>query len=238
MDRWSDLLIEILGNRFVMLLLIFIQPEMFDWASGRFYRGRGMLFGVRVGTAFVDSLRARAIVRKFRIHVWIWSALVTAIYALGAEEWGAWLSDENSPWWSAWWSTGCLMVNLVGAMVGFAWASQQTRSEAAPLPPAPVRIANLIATREPSRVGLAIIEWAGMLLPVGLPVATIILIVTAPAALHWQNLTGLAGVCMIGTDVALTQFALRFRARSSDWASDPGASRKRRALLGALQSSV
>ena len=234
MDRWSALLIEILANRFVMLLLIFIP---FGWASGKYYRSRNMFFGVRVGAAFVDSPGARAIVRKFRIHVWISSAVVTAIYALGAEVWGAWLT-ENSTWWSAWWSTGCLMVNLAGAMVAFAWASERTRREAAPLPPAPVRIANVFATQEPSSVGLAIIEWAGMLLPVGLPVATLILIVTSPAAFRWQNLTGLAGICMVGTDAALAQFALRFRARSSDWASDPEVSRKRRALLGALQSSV
>ena len=115
---------------------------------------------------------------------------------------------------------------------------RRTRREAAPLPAAPVRIANVFATQERSNVGLAIIEWAGMLLPFGLPVATLILIVTAPGPFPWQSLTGLAGIFMIDTLPALTQFALRFRARSSDWASDPEVSRKRRALLGALQSSV
>src|SRR5262245_3130332 len=124
MDRWIVLLSEILANRFVMLLIIFIQPEMFGWASGRYYRGRNMFFGVRVGVPFVDSPRARAIVRKFRIHIWIWSAVVTAIYALGAEAWGAWLS-ENSRWWSAWWSTGCLVANLAGSMIAFALASER-----------------------------------------------------------------------------------------------------------------
>jgi uncharacterized membrane protein len=233
MDRWIVLLTEIFANRFVMLLIIFIQPAMFGWASGGYYRGRNMFFGVRVGAAFVDSPCARAIVRKFRIHVWIWSAVVTAIYALGDGVWAAWFSED-----STWWFVGCLMVNLAGSMVAFAWASKRTRREAAPLPAAPVRIANVFATQEQSSVGLAIIEWAGMLLPVGLPVATMILIVTAPAAFPWQNLTGLAGICMIGALPALTQFALRFRARSSDWASDPVVSRKRRALLGALQSSV
>jgi hypothetical protein len=103
-----------------------------------------------------------------------------------------------------------------------------------------VRAAELFIEEEKVDWWVATLEWLGMHLPLAVlvPMAAAIVL-----PLRWRQLppnetlssvTRIRSTVFVGMLPAGTQFALRFRARGSDWNSDPRASRKYRAVLGAL----
>ncbi len=119
-------------------------------------------------------------------------------------------------------------------------ASRETRAKALPRREPLSRTAALFTEEAERSIGLAILDWLGILLPMVFPVMTTVLFIFS-----WRQLPAdkrrdivVVGIAAsMGIVSAVTYFALRFRARSSDWNPDPRASRKYRTVLGLMTTS-
>jgi hypothetical protein len=213
---------------------IVLVPAMLHWMSGsRQWRG-GTFFNVRVVPGFVDSEAGQSILQRFRRRIWSWAALLLIILFLSSLRWDL---ARNFLWFVI-----IQYATMIGCWRMFSLASRQTRQQAALAAGPSVRAAELFIEEEKVDWWVATLEWLGMLLPLAVPgIAAVIL------TFHWRQLppdealssvTGILSAVFIGLIPAGAQFALRFHARSSDWNPDPRASRKYRAVLGALYGSV
>jgi hypothetical protein len=229
-------MVQFIGNRFAeiqtWLLLgfnIVLVPAMLHWISGSRQRRGGTFFNVRVEPGFADSDAGQAILRRFRWRIWSWAALLLTIYFLCSLRWDC---ERNFLWFMV-----LLYATMIGCWIVFSLASRQTRQQAAPGAGPSVRAAELFIEEENVDWWVATLEWLGMLLPLAVPAAAVVVL-----TFYWRQLppdetlnsaTGILSAVFIGMIPAGTQFALRFHARSSDWSSDLRASRKYRAVLGA-----
>jgi len=222
------------GLRIFQAALILLWPKLMFLTQDTALRRDSTLFGVRVPSDFGDSQIGREIFDEYRKRIWLTAILFAAIFAIGA---------PNGPSVSGLWYFGLLLGMLLARWVFYAMAQRRVRMEGGPAPESSVRTASLIAEEPIQRPGLRFAAFAVMLLPMMLPVITGLLL-----ALDWRRypsrphldftaamlaFTGAFGLCM-----SALQYALRYHARSSDWAADPAASLKYRTDLGLMMGSA
>jgi uncharacterized membrane protein len=176
-------------------------------------------FGVRVEAGFAQSNAGRAIFREFRFRLWSCAGLAAfLVQFLGPAGVGA----------------GIFLSSLLGWFV-FAEAHRRTLQQA-PVQPVPeLRIASLTGDEQPESQWLGILDWLAMIVPPAIPALALI------AALGRQSIDGtllfmILFAFVLGLTCAANQWALRFRARSSDWASVPADSRRFRTYLGVMMA--
>jgi uncharacterized membrane protein len=216
-------------NRGLSIVAVLGPAVVFHWATAR-GRSRGnTFFGVRVQPGFSESHAGQAILREFRWRLWPW-ALAVAIAA------------QFFPMVSLASAAGA-MTNTLACWIAFAFAQRRTRREARAGSEPTVRVASLAAEDEPETMWLGLLDWLVMLVPPLIPAVTLMFL-----AIHGgQKLGGFTGALtvfpvffglILGLMCAGNQWALRFRARSSDWAPTAAASHKYRTYLGVMQGSV
>ena len=194
----------------------------FAWHLLATRKSRGdSFFGVRVEAGFEDSETGSRILGQFRMRLWS----LTALAALAAEFLGA-----------AGIGTGILLSFLAGGLV-FAQAHRMTL-RLAPAQPAPVvRRASIAVEPEESSSWLGILNALAMIVPPVIPA------IAVAAALNrgsgdralWFFLVF---ALFLGIMCAANQWALRFRARSTDWALSQNDSRRFRTYLGVMFSLI
>jgi hypothetical protein len=222
------------------ILLVLLQTALWDWQTSKRLARRGMFFGARVGPEFIASARSDWILKRFRLGIWFLSVALVSTYVLCV------LFPWRNPLPPQHLVKSILVLSFAqgaGNLILFGLANRQTRREAAVLPGPSTRTAALFIEQAESSGWLTVLDWLGILLPVGIPLVTVSIVI-----LSWNHFPGnysplaeLRGALFseaFGIFAAATYFALRFRARSSDWAPDPRASRRYRTLLGLMQSSV
>jgi hypothetical protein len=192
---------------------------IWHWQNAR-ERSRGQtFFAVRVEPGFAETGVGQAIVKEFRRRLWWWSLAGAAACVLIPPELAA--------------ATGFMIAMLAGALA-YALANRRTRREAAAAAEPTVRVASLAADDGPETLWLGVVDWLAMLVPPVAPAATLLFL-----ALHGHHVPLPVFVGLMAGLMCLTnQWALRYRARSSDWAPTPGASRKYRTYLGAQTAFV
>jgi uncharacterized membrane protein len=221
------------------ILLLFLQTALWDWQSGKQQARRSMFFGARVGPEFIASACADSILKRFRLRIWLLSLAVVFTYSIFL--WRRLLWPEYKYLIKS--TLFVSFATLIGNLIMFGLANRQTKRGAVVLPGPSTRTAALFVQQDESSAWLTVLDWLAILLPIGMPLVTIFIII-----LCWnrfpRNYSPLAelrdGLFSEGVGIfaAATYFALRFRARSSDWAPNPRSSRQYRTLLGLIQSSV
>lgn len=209
-------------NHLIAFAFALIAPLAWGLMASRGKSRDNSFFGVRVQPGFAESEAGRAVIRRFRARLW-WSGLFIAIlvllfplrFSLGLGILLAWL-----PGW-----------------VFFAEAHRGVLQKGQ-LQPVPVlRVASLAADEEPISPWLDTLDWLCMILPPAIPLATLAfaLIRGSPGAVLRFDI--FFSLCL-GLICAANQWALRFRARSNDWASTSAASRRFRTYLGVMTASI
>ena len=223
-------MIELLtiANRILDVLAALMPAAVLHWSTGRAQSRGQTLFGVHVQPGFPDSPAGQAIRSSFQRR--LWSAAVCAV-----------VLSLISPISLAW-LVGFSSTSLAGSVL-FALANRRTRRESDFVPAPGIRTASLVADSETHAWWLSLLDWLSMLLPPVVPGATLLIV-----ALNWNRLPPhvRGGTAVFSTVFGLiltlactaNHWALRFRARASDWAPAPGASRQYRTYLGAMQSAV
>ncbi len=228
---------ETQSDLYFLILFVFLQTALWDWQSSRQAARRSMFFGARVFPEFIASARGDSILKRFRLRIWFLSLAV--VLACVLFPWRNSLSPERLD--------RLLLFPIFGSMIGnliiFGLANRQTRREAAVLPGPSTRTAALFVEQDESSAWLTVLDWLGILLPIGIPLVAITVVILSwnqhpgnyspPAELRRVVFMGVFGIFPAGT-----YFALRFRARSTDWAPNPRASRRYRTVLGLMQSSL
>jgi uncharacterized membrane protein len=178
-------------------------------------------FGVRVEPGFGRSDTGRAIFGEFRFRLWsltVFAAIV--VQFLGPAGIGA----------------GIVLSSLLGWFV-FSEAHRRTLQQA-PVQSVPaMRLASIAFDEEPASPWLDVLDWLTMIVPTALPVTALIFALTG-APMHGTLLFDILFSVVLGLMCAANQWALRFRARSSDWAASPAASRRFRTYLGFMLAAV
>jgi len=215
-------------------LELFLVPAFAHWLQGpRLWRA-GTFFSVRVPPGFIDSDMGRAILKRYRQRIWLWTAFVSGIFFVGS--WKASIPSISLWLLPSWYGT------LAGCIFAFSRATAETRVQANPMPAPSLRTAELFPEGESASWWVAILEWMGMVLPLAIPAAA-----ACQLILHWRQMPGnslryslmdITFAAGVGIVPAGMQFALRFHARSTDWNANPRASRKYRALLGFMRALV
>jgi uncharacterized membrane protein len=236
----SDNILPVFENQsdlIFLILFVFLQTALWDWQSSRRSARRSMFFGARVGPDFIASACGDSILKRFRLRIWFLSLAVVLAYILFP-----WRSSSSPEYLDR-----LLLFPIFGSLIGnliiFGLANRQTRREAVDLPGPSIRTAALFVEQDESSAWLTVLDWLGILLPIGIPLVAILVVI-----LCWNQYPGnysplaelrrIVFMCVLGIFPAGTYFALRFRARSSDWAPDPRASRRYRTVLGLMQSSL
>jgi hypothetical protein len=217
-----------------LVLVLSLQTLGVLWETGRRQARGTMLFGARVSPEFLVSPEAVSIRRTFRRRIWLLTSAVVLGFVL--------LAGPNAPDPERWLPL-MLLASVTGNSMVFALAHGQTKRRAVILTAPPTRTAVLSVAQDESSAWLTALEWLGIVLPIGIPCASAALI-----ALRWQGspegrmpldaLRQVSAFGLFGVFPAATCYWLRFDARSSDWASDPLISRRYRAVLGSMVSSV
>ncbi len=99
------------------------------------------------------------------------------------------------------------------------------------------RTASIAPDEEPANPWLDVLDWLTMIVPSALP-ATALMFALTDASMHGTLLFDILFSVVLGLMCAATQWALRFRARSSDWAASPAASRRFRTYLGFMLAAI
>jgi len=219
------------------VVLVILQTAIWHWQSSKQQARRNMFFGARVEPDFIASARGESILKSF--HLRIWSVALAVILAYLFLLWPRTTRPEDLP-------KSLLFVffaSMIGNLVNFGLANRRTSREAAGIPEPSSRTADLFGDEDEPNAWLTVVDWLGILVPIAMPLATIFFV-----TLHWNQfrsndspfvaLRQLLLMAAFGSFAAGTYFALRFRARSGDWARNPRASRRYRTLLGLVQSSV
>jgi hypothetical protein len=216
--------------RLINAAALFSQPLMLHFFRGRWQARGGTFFSVRVDPSFPLSDAGRAIMRTFRKRVWTWTTLAAMAIVFCP---GDMLRLSR-------WMFLAFIVVWQGNWFAFHLANRSVRKQAKPVEPSPLRVAALAAEDRGTPV-LALIEWSGMVLPLALPVSTaIVLILTGRPSGPLGPLAPfmLVFYFFVGFLPAQAQYALKYGARSSDWASDPVLSRQYRAYVGLVNTLV
>ena len=221
----------------VSTLLIFGQAATWQWLSGQRWSRQNTFFGVRVDPTFVRSEVGRAIVRKFKLLLWSWTTIVAIVYVIATT------TNNWSEMGMSYWLLGGLVAVMLGYQFAFSIASRETRAKGTLLSEPSTRTAVLFSEEDQVSPWLTLLDWLGILLPVGLPLVTIGFLTLHRNQFTSSNdlkddLFAVIFTGFVGILPAATQFALRYHARSSDWAPNPGASRRYRTFLGITQASV
>jgi hypothetical protein len=188
-------------------------------------------FGQRVETSFIESSAAQSILRAYRVQSWSWTIAGAALYVAAV-----WLVPLTAFFWAG----PVLFLTSMSPTLAF-WIANRRTCAVAPPPPgsesAVVRTAPLFV--DDANRWLTLLDWICISLPVAAPIAAAILLASNLNLLtdKWAAFEALPAAAGSGAIAALSYFALRFRARSSDWSPDPLASRKYRAALGTMMSS-
>lgn len=219
-----------IGLRILTASLLLLSPRLWPWGLDR----QSTFFGVRVPPDFADSEAGRNILRIFRRRLWICTFALAVIYAVAA---------PAGPIVMFLWFNGALMSTVLIYVPLYALAQRQARAYAGPVSESTVRTATLLPDEERQLRGLALAAWMVMIVPTALPLLTGILLVWnrfvdaarlqpvwLPSQVAIAACLGLFGTC--------TQYALRFRARASDWATTPEASLKYRTYLGLMMGAI
>jgi uncharacterized membrane protein len=219
------------------ILLVYGQAAIWHSFTTQTRLQEGMVFGIRARPEFLHSTQGGAIARTFHVRVWTWATIlvIACIAAISTSR----LSDIQMSYLLL----GTLIASLVGSLLLFSIAHRAVRL-AAPLIEEPSeRAASLWVAEDEANAWLSLVDWLATLLPLVIPAATALLL-----AIHGYHhsqrgdfesaFLRIALAVFLGTYPAATQFALRYGARSADWASDPLGSRKRRTFLGLTQSSI
>jgi hypothetical protein len=223
-------MIEVLAlvNRGLSVIVPLSPAMVWHWMTVPGQSRGQTFFGRHVQPGFQESETGQAILKQFRRRLWWWCMAGAALSLLIPVRLAS--------------LVGCLIGSLAG-WVAFTLANRRTQQEAHAAAGSTLRVASLVAESEPEGVWLSVVDWLAMLAPPVVPAATLTIL-----ALHWSQLSapvrGLEGTfpvffgLMLGFMCAANQWTLRFRARSSDWAPDPGASHKYRSYLGLMQALV
>ena len=193
-------------------LVVFLPGETFVWhrETGA-PPSRGTMFGVRVGPEFPVSAEGASIQRTCRLRTWLWTLTVVLAFVLFA---------GRVPLDPAATAFILILASMTGHAIVFGLANRETRRQAASQPAPSTRTAVLSVAEDEASVWLAAVDWLGILLPLGLPLASL-----AWIGLRWNGYpagwspldalkqVGLAGV--FGISSAATCYCLRFCARSS-----------------------
>jgi hypothetical protein len=209
-------------------LAAFIPAAATKWTSRQRDLRGGTLFGAHVPAAFIESVEGQAIFKEYRQRIWTWSALVAAASFLLP------VSLAALP--------GPFLGSLICA-VAYALANRRTLRETEAVPPNTLRVASLHNGEDAEPWWLNAVDLAAMLVPPLIPLVTLAIL-----AWRWDQFSTrlddgmrtfpvIFGFAM-GLMCTANHWALRYRARSSDWAPSPAESHKYRTCQGALLSFV
>jgi hypothetical protein len=217
-----------IANRVLSVIVSLLPAAVWHWTTARGQSRGQTLFGARTQPGFAESDTGRAILKEFRWRLWRWSVAGAAASVLIP------ISLATL--------AGSSIAMLAGS-VAFALANGRTQREAKVTAHSALRVASLLAGNEEGALWLSVVNSLAMLVPPALPAATLMIL-----ALHWSQLPpkfhegqwlfGLFFGLTMGLACTANQWALRFRARSSDWAPTRIDSRRYRTYLGAMQSLV
>jgi hypothetical protein len=212
-----------IGNRVLFFsLALFGAAVLHRQTSPKLSRGK-TFFGVHVEPGFEESEAGRTILRQFRLQIW------SAGIAFGA-------ASLLAPV-----AFAVLIVTLPAAMIGwaaFALAQRRVRRESKAMLAPTVRVASLAVEDERGGSWLAAVNWLAMLLPPLAPSATLLFFALHRDQVRPSTTFVVSFALILGLMCSINQWALVFRARSSDWATDPHASLKYRSYLGAMMALV
>lgn len=213
-------------NRVLFAALFLLNAAVWHWSTGRSQTRGSTFFAARVEAGFAESAAGRAILRTFRGRLW-WSAFVLAAVAA--------LNGPDSTWTNA-----ALFVSVAVPVAIFALAHRQTRQQASATPEPAERVASLV--NETESPWLTVIDWLAMIVPVTVPIATLVFVAHYGRGYSEEFLSrhyfSVVLTLSIGLMCSANQFALRYRSRPSDWASDPGASHKYRTYMGVMIAAI
>ena len=185
------------------VLMAFVQALLFLWINAK--TRQGTFFGVRVEPDFPNSDNGRATLRKFRRRVWSWALLASIIIATTL-----WI---GRPIVASRIRSVAFYLIMVGNVTAFAMASKETRARALPWREPLLRTAALFTEEAERSLGLAIIDWLLILLPVLIPVVTAVLFVlswTQIPADKRRDLVFVGIAAPLSIVSAFSYFALRF----------------------------
>ncbi|MEO6078870.1 MAG: hypothetical protein ABIQ86_03720 [Steroidobacteraceae bacterium] len=211
-------------GRVLFAALILLPAAVWHWSAGRSQRRGSTFFGARVEPGFAESDAGRAISRTFHLRLWLIAIAMAAMAQSGLVE--------------------TLILNLTtvsaAGWIAFALAHRRTRQQASATAVPAARVASLMAA--PESPWLTALDWVAMIVPVTAPTATLIILAQYGTGFSEQFLSrhyfSAVYTLSIGLMCSANQFALRYRSRPSDWASDPGASHKYRTYLGVMIAAV
>jgi uncharacterized membrane protein len=232
-DATGVRLIE-LGVRLFQAALILLSPKFMFLLQVKAQQRDSTLFGIRVPPDFGDSQIGREIFDEYRKRIWLAAVVLAAFFAIG---------NPLGPSAGGFWYLGAYMGMLLARWVFYATAQRRVRMEVSPVPESSVRTASLIPDEPTQRPARRFAAWAAMLLPVMLPVITGLLMALNwgrhPQRMHLDfTAAELANAVAFGVSMFAVQYALRYHARSSDWAADPAASLKYRTDLALMMGSA
>jgi hypothetical protein len=213
-------------NRVLFAALFLLQAAVWHWSTGRSQSRGSTFFGARVEAGFAESDAGLTIMRTFHWRLLSGAFVLATLTALNRPE--------------SIWTQGALFVSIAVNVALFALAHRQTRERAAPTPAPAQRVASLV--NEPESQWLTTLDWLAMIAPVMAPVATFVFLAYYGRGFSEEFLSERYSSAVLALAVGLmcsaTQFALRYRARPSDWAPDPGASHKYRTYLGVMMATI
>lgn len=213
-------------NRVALLTFSLTPAIAWQLMTKRGQTRAGSFFGVRVKPDFGESPIGRVIFREFRFRLWLSALSVAAVVQVLPFRAGI--------------AAGPLLTWLLGWIL-FSAAHRRTLREG-PVLPAPALRAASIANDESGGLRLDVLDWLAMLLPPAIPAAATVLLLIhgrgAPRGLSGIVRFNVFYAMVLGLMCAANQWALRFRARSSDWAPTRAASRKFRTYLGVMFASI
>ena len=213
-------------NRLLSVGIVLMQPAIWQWATSPSRSRRGSFFGMRVPDRFTDTPPAAAIRARFVRQIWTGAAVIALVPAFVP------VADVESGLTFM----AVLMASEIWILIAYAGANRRTRLQAPPVAGV-VREANLLEA-DVIPAWISLVEWMVIVAPIGLPLAT-----AAALALRWSRLTTEARAsnaqqvvlaCAVALVPSISQLALRYRARSLDWAPTEPASRRYRAMLGLM----
>jgi uncharacterized membrane protein len=221
-----------LGLRILMVTFLLLGPRFWPWLPGRVPERGSTFFGVRVPSDFAASEAGRDILRVFRRRLWIYLVTLAAIFAVAAP-------SSESVMFS--WYMGTLLSSWIISWVLYPLAGRRTRIEVGSVPEPSIRTAMLLPEGQPQPRGMAIAAWIVMVVPLALPLITGILLAwnwsEYPAKWRAETQAGIAIASCFGFLMTGTLYALRYRARASDWAATPEASLEYRTYLGLMMGT-
>jgi hypothetical protein len=214
-------------NRVLSLIVSLLPAVIWYWISTLGQSRGQMFFGAHVQPGFIESNSGQAILKEFRRRLWWWCTSVAAASIL--------LPVALALF------AGSLLSSLAGS-IAFAMANRRTQREAKVAVTTAVRIASLVVGTEADAWWLNGLDWVSMLFPPLIPTAALMIMALRSSDVRtsfhgWQIFSVFFSLGM-GLMCAANHWALRFRARTSDWAPTRSASHKYRTYLGAMQALI